>query len=792
VKNILPWLSLLTLAFSFAAQTSFAANNVCAPKPDLSNVNCPDCAAKAAANGSSSVDQLMTDVNAVSCEPWAVTRTFDPVNQCPKLFFDQIFKDRIGYLGYFSVPKKACSVEASPLLPDAESLEAVLASNPVTSLGLPAGSITNPKCLYKDYRGTNLDTIFGRLYPKGTATEQERMTGLAEYYYHMNKIKYAEQGLLAQMAGIDSILGGPILPDKNCADPNNPFSAKWCDAYHATSCQGSGQLPALTTALKKKYDQAAQIDEEISKIVSPSQPEQKEQIQAKKKEIASIVGGDVIIRSPKFMEVAKQTHGDITAALRAELQENRADLARQLANFQEASRCINSAKSVSCPTLESTVNKVSDDFLPDMTTKGGDAAKTSLAQTYMDKISCYQGVRGNKTAHYKFEERAALTVGSFAIGAGEAAAVDTVAVNGIRAAEVAWGLASAAPIGADTFKACVEASHRLNKSVASQEDPYQLPSCSKGSDATGLFAVHNYTTCYLGIGETAATALMPAFASTKLGGKVLNVGKAAASQGAGLVKQVFIYSVGSSLINSFFGVGFNIVNQQSSKIGTQLLASPATVLSNFVSKPDSQNKRSTKHALSQLNTDLDPSKFAGLSPDEANKLFQSTANKSYQILLNSQQVLRGDQLSGVGLKWNQRINPLGYYANIEISDTHYMAARADLEALEKVSAPSADQKERMTQDKAKMKFAETVIARNIAGKMLYDFMTPQYRTDNAQLDPKLSTGLDVIAQANAMGYLSDLVRTDIQELLAMDGWSPKQVQDVINAQLNGQTAGAEF
>jgi hypothetical protein len=76
--------------------------------------------------------------------------------------------------------------------------------------------------------------------------------------------------------------------------------------------------------------------------------------------------------------------------------------------------------------------------------------------------------------------------------------------------------------------------------------------------------------------------------------------------------------------------------------------------------------------------------------------------------------------------------------------------------------------------------------------MLYDFMTPQYRTDNTKLDPQLSAGLDVIAQANAMGYLSEVVRTDIQELLVMDGWSPKQVQDVINAQVNGQSAGAEF
>jgi len=796
VKNILLLIPLLALAFSVTAQTSFAADNVCPPTPALTNSNCPDCAAKAAAKGVSGVDQLATDVNALSCEPWAVTRTFDSTNQCPKLFFDQIFKDRVSELYFKKSPKAACPISGSSTLPDAESLEAVLASNPVTALGIPAGSLTNPKCLYKNYRGTNLDTVFGRLWPSGIATEPERMTAVAEYYYHMNKIKYAEQGLLSQMAGIDSILGGAILPDKNCVDPYNPFSAKWCEAYHSNSCEGSGKVAAVAAVLKKKYDQVQPLEAQLAAIPSKSQAEQKPLIQAKQNEINAVIGDDVIMRSTKFQAVMKATGGDTGAALRAQLQENRANLASQLEKLQEASRCINSSKSVNCPTLESTVNKVPDDFLPEMTGKGGDVNKTNIAQTYMDRVSCYQGQRGGKDAWQKTELHLALTGASFAVGAGEAMVADAAWVNaskaawvtGFRVATVAWVLTSAIPIAKETLQACVEASHHMTGDLVSEDDPYQLPSCSKYKDPGAILAVHNYTACKMGLGKTAITALLPVAASTKVGGWFMSKGKIIGLGSGGLVKQVFTFGVGSTFVTSFLGVTLTPGAQQASKMGAQLLSDPATVLSNWLSQPETQQKKSSRHAIDQLNSSLDPSMFAGLSPDEASKLFQATATNAYKILLNNQQVLRGDQLSGLSLKWNQRLQPSIFYAQMDAAHTLYYAARSDMGLLDTYTPKLTDaqKKDRTTQDQATMKEAEAHMARNIAAKILYDFMTPQYRTGKELTDPDMMNGLSLIYDANQTGMLTSIMKQDITELLSMDGWTPAQVDQVIKAQINGQ------
>jgi hypothetical protein len=796
VKNTLLLIPLLALAFSAAAQTSFALDNICPPKSDQANVNCPECAAKAAAGGVSGIDQLASDVNSLSCEPWAVTRSFDSINQCPKLFFDQIFKDRVSELYFKKSPKVACPISGSTSLPDAESLEAVLASNPVTALGIPPGSITSPKCLYKNYRGTNLDTIFGRLWPSGTATEPERMTAVAEYYYHMNKIKYAEQGLLSQMAGIDSILGGEILPDKNCVDPYNPFSAKWCEAYHSNSCQGSGKVAAVAAVLKKKYDQLQPLEAQLAAIPSKSQPEQKPLVQAKQNAINAVIGDDAIMRSTKFQEVVQKTGGDTDAALRAQLQENRANLASQLEKLQEASRCINSSQSVRCPTLESTVNKVPDDFLPEMTGKGGDVDKTNIAQAYMDRVSCYQGQRGGKDAWQKSEMHLAFTGASLAIGAGEALVADALWVNAdkaawvtaFRVATVAWGLASAVPIARDTLQTCIDASHHMTGNLVSGDDPYQVPSCSKYPNPGAILAVHNYTACKMGLGKTAITALLPTLASTKAGAWILSKGKIVGLGGGGLVKQVFTYGVGSTFVTSFLGVTLNPGAQQASKMGAQLLSDPATVLSNWLSQPNTQQRKSSRHSIDQLNSSLDPSKYAGLSPDEASKLFQATATNAYKILLNNQQVLRGDQLNGLSLKWNQRLQPSVFYAQMDTAHTLYYAARTDIGLLDTYTPKltDAEKKARIVQDQASMKEAEAHMARNIAAKILYDFMTPQYRTGKELSDPDMRNGLSLIYDANQTGMLTSIMKQDIAELLSMDGWSQEQVDQVIKAQINGQ------
>jgi hypothetical protein len=794
VKKHLSRSLVITVAlFSFAAKSSFAGDGS-SPQPAQASQTAQTVKTKTKKSKTKKKARTPQSVNGATDETsaaptWTASRNFDPNSECPKLFFDEIFKDRISSTLSFITksPKKTCEMDVSSTLPDAESLEAVLAANPVTALGLPAGSITGPSCLYKNYKGTNLDTVFGRFYPKETATEVERMTGLAEYYYHMNKIKYAEQGILSQMAGIDSILGGAILPDKNCADPYNPFSAKWCDAYHSYSCRGSGRVAEVAAALKVKVDKIANIQKQVAQIPEPDQPESKAQIKELKKQIPEIVGADVILNSPKFKETLQQSGGDVATALRAQLQDFRADFARKLAQFQDASECINSSKSVSCPDLENVVNKVPDDFLPEMVEKGtDDPAKTSLAQAYMDHVSCLQVARGKKDASLRLQLNGALAVGTYTLGAGELGTIG-------KALSWAWALDTATPEIKDAFHACVEASHAIAGDSISKINPYSLPSCSQTGDPAELMALHNYTACGLGIGGAALVALTPLEASGAVGfvrnPRVFKIGKTIGVQGASLVKQVLIFSVGSNLLSSFINVDMNILGQESGKVGTETLGPSAKMLSNWLSSGDTQEKAAGKHAMNQLASGLDPSKFAGLTPDEANKLFQDTAANAYKILLNYQQVLRGDQMSGLSLKWNQRTVAPAFYAQVDAAYARYYGARSDMDKIDEVVPKLSDEekKTRITQDQASMDEAELHIARNISAKILYDFMTPEYRTGGNPLDDKqMQSSLSLIYDANATGMLTDIMRKNIQELLAMDGWSPVQVQKVIQAQLNGQ------
>lgn len=145
----------------------------------------------------------------------AINKTSSTANApCPTQLFDQIrAKDtQGGWLGLLSGIKasEACANHVRSYLDSPAELEKVLAGNSTLQLGneRPAGYLD--ACL-ADYtkrpsncRGSNCNK---------TMTVEQQSAAVSDYYYLMNRLKMSSLSGLESIAGIDRILGTPIMKD---------------------------------------------------------------------------------------------------------------------------------------------------------------------------------------------------------------------------------------------------------------------------------------------------------------------------------------------------------------------------------------------------------------------------------------------------------------------------------------------------------------------------------------------------------------------------------------------------
>ena len=760
---------------------------------------------------------------------------------CPIVLLDHVWADRQAPELFTHSPKETCPVHSDRSMENAESLELYLSQNPITSLGLPPHAIATDKCLPANYHAWDPAHFFKASSPfiptQSVATEEERMSLVAEYYYDMNSIKYGERAVLTEIAQLDSVLNRPILESVSCEDPNIPQMTKWCENYRACS-----PVPKSRDAFAKRVIEAeaklelTQIDlKKLERDPNKAQKEISDQISEKKNQLDLMRETNPILSEPDFRLALNLSPKEVGSAITRQLKANRAELVLKLESLREASRCLNSPHLNHCDHFQETMNLFPDGFLPPLQASGASAAiQNEVADSFMGRISCYRSARRGKALYQKIIQNGAYVVASMIapeIGGGglfskasQSIKYATTLAAVEKSREYKAGI-SALVIGATSIgqaknikRSCGQEKHHLENVYGSAI--IDQPICPNYITGDVAVAVRNYNDCNLqklglaanillpvaSVGITELSPLSPVIQSFMKQVNPQNAlhlamdfGKGVVGTGTSTLKNVLLFSTVSGVVGAFIASVQNPLTQEASKLGTTYLGWAGSAFSNYLTAAESSgNSNLRKAAISQIASEVQPNQFANLPADRAEEHWRRLSAEAYDIYQRGQIVTRNDIKDGRNSMRDQTITPMDFTNRVVTLDTNYVVRRNDLEAsLLKLKGGAANLTEiekkelssRIAEDKKIMNQDIQDIAANLAIWTVWDFMYPEYRgnptTSRQSLmdNPKIQDGFGTLLREKHMDLLAADVKAILQDILKKQGWTIQDQKDLMNQYL---------
>lgn len=346
---------------------------------------------------------------------------------CPAFIWDRIESDRRSDLfGRTDAPKR-CDTELSPSARrmSPEDLEQLLAADSSTSFGAPPSFVSNPSCLSRRRycsQGRMTDgcrTTQGGFAGHRDLTQIELNMGVAEFYYAMNRFRLGTTETLQSIAEIDSLLGGDVLEGVSCQGSH----FKECEQLRSKldSCRprgGFGRMLELSESILNARDvlirQRGQLlakikninrvlqgggggqGERASRIKLPGNERSRftferdrlqRQLDLANASISALEEKAPWILGSEFTGAwdAAERKISLRQTLTEQLQANRRNLIRRLAEYEQVGDCLQRQKGiVECSGLMDQLLKES----PKSTGIHDPQGREVQAQEYLEGIAC--------------------------------------------------------------------------------------------------------------------------------------------------------------------------------------------------------------------------------------------------------------------------------------------------------------------------------------------------------------------------------------------------------------------
>lgn len=473
------------------------------------------------------------------------------VKSCSKLF--NLF-ERDKSTGFFfgmisDSPWDACKKSISSAKEiSLNELEKKLAGNNRTSLGLR-----------NDYFTSRIEQCYpeNKRVKKEDADNQKKMIVTMGYDY-LNRLKKSTGQFAEEVKRLNSILGEPVETGLPCSDFSMPHDSLICQDIKKEKCKSINELAFYTNtlyenaiepivALKKTH---AQLFEKFSKTRTMRRPENQEALKDITNKIKSIEAQFPILKGKMLASfMSSETEGGrvpsrnkIESAVKAQLQENRANVVKKLNENIDMNNCLVYGDESFCKKFSDHFERVpAHEDVSFFEKSGTDRLKNLAATELYNTNQCLDNFRGLKNEFNSFAADFSINVGLtlFTGGTGLLARAGGQGVKVALAGHKAMLVADAAFLGAGVEEAISTCSKELNKlETIAPEKLNSNKTCPAPLSSPENVLVSNYQGCVTGAMMASLNALpfVPAAVSKYLKAKGALSERAVASEVGDLMK----------------------------------------------------------------------------------------------------------------------------------------------------------------------------------------------------------------------------------------------------------------